>query len=189
MPACSVTQATYIFNVSGNVTLTVSVNDLGFWRSFSRCSTAAAAVIQPYRSVIIFRIVSVQPSVFWGLLHFDGLSFSSVSAAKWWPKVGRPPRPLDCTSAGLPVRTAGTESVNTVRMWPFLNAAYTWRWRGASDNLMSAASPGDQSCRRVMMMSWCLMSSDVIWHIRDKLWPMPKHGSIKSTYVRCKRRV
>ena len=29
-----------------------------------------------------------------------------------------------------------------------------------------------------MMMSWCLMSSDVIWHIRDKLWPMPKHGSV-----------
>ena len=36
-------------------------------------------------------------------------------------------------------------------------------------------------------MSWCLMSSDVIWHIRDKLWPMPKHGSIKATYVRCMR--
>ena len=36
----------------------------------------------------------------------------------------------------------------------------------------------------MMMMSWCLMSSDVIWHIRDKLWPMPKHGSIKATYVR-----
>ena len=30
-----------------------------------------------------------------------------------------------------------------------------------------------------MMMKWCLMSSDVSWHIRDKLWPMPKHGSIK----------
>ena len=30
----------------------------------------------------------------------------------------------------------------------------------------------------VMMMSWCLVSSDVSWHIRDKLWPMPKHGSI-----------
>ena len=30
----------------------------------------------------------------------------------------------------------------------------------------------------LMMMSWCLMSSDVSWHIRDKLWPMPKHGSI-----------
>ena len=39
----------------------------------------------------------------------------------------------------------------------------------------------------MMMMSWCLMSSDVIWHIRDKLWPIPKHGSIKSTYVRCMR--
>ena len=36
-----------------------------------------------------------------------------------------------------------------------------------------------------LLMSWCLMSSDVIWHIRDKLWPMPKHGSIKATYVRC----
>ena len=29
-----------------------------------------------------------------------------------------------------------------------------------------------------VMMSWCLMSSDVSWHIRDKLWPMPKHGSV-----------
>ena len=25
-----------------------------------------------------------------------------------------------------------------------------------------------------MMMSWCLMSSDVSWHIRDKLLPMHK---------------
>ena len=30
----------------------------------------------------------------------------------------------------------------------------------------------------LMMMKCCLMSSDVSWHIRDKLWPMPKHGSI-----------
>ena len=29
-----------------------------------------------------------------------------------------------------------------------------------------------------MMMKCCLMSSDVSWHIRDKLWPVPKHGSI-----------
>ena len=29
-----------------------------------------------------------------------------------------------------------------------------------------------------VVMKWCLMSSDVSWHIRDKLWPMPKHGSI-----------
>ena len=33
-------------------------------------------------------------------------------------------------------------------------------------------------CGCSLMMSWCLMSSDVSWHIRDKLWPMPKHGSI-----------
>ena len=30
----------------------------------------------------------------------------------------------------------------------------------------------------MLVMKWCLMSSDVSWHIRDKLWPMPKHGSI-----------
>ena len=30
----------------------------------------------------------------------------------------------------------------------------------------------------MMMMKCCLMSPDVSWHIRDKLWPMPKHGSI-----------
>ena len=36
-------------------------------------------------------------------------------------------------------------------------------------------------------MSGCLMASDVSWHVRDKLWPMPKHSSIKATYVRCMR--
>ena len=30
----------------------------------------------------------------------------------------------------------------------------------------------------LVMMKWCLLSSDVSWHIRDKLWPMPKHSSI-----------
>ena len=35
----------------------------------------------------------------------------------------------------------------------------------------------DPNTQRVMM-KWCLMSSDVGWHIRDKLRPMPKHGSI-----------
>ena len=34
-----------------------------------------------------------------------------------------------------------------------------------------------------MLLSWCLMTSDVIWHIRDKLWPMPKHGSIRKVYA------
>ena len=56
--------------------------------------------------------------------------------------------------------------------------------------LIRAGSPGRPprlTFTQMMMMSWCLMSSDVIWHIRDKLWPMPKHGSIKSTYVRCMR--
>ena len=34
--------------------------------------------------------------------------------------------------------------------------------------------------RTLLMMNWCLMSSDVMRHIRDKLWPMPKHGAINS---------
>ena len=32
--------------------------------------------------------------------------------------------------------------------------------------------------KSVMMMKWCLMSSDVCWYTTDKLWSMPKHGSI-----------
>ena len=35
----------------------------------------------------------------------------------------------------------------------------------------------------LLLLSWCLMSSDVIWHIRDKFWPMPKHGSIRKVYA------
>ena len=34
------------------------------------------------------------------------------------------------------------------------------------------------AANEMMMMRWCLMSSDVSWHTRDKLWPMPKHGSV-----------
>ena len=46
---------------------------------------------------------------------------------------------------------------------------YSW----SLDLLISPGTPD-----ATMMMSWCLMSSDVSWHIRDKLWPMPKHGAI-----------
>ena len=56
-----------------------------------------------------------------------------------------------------------------------------WCWR------KTFGAPHTYVNCETMMMSWCLMSSDVIWHIRDKLWPMPKHGSIKATYVRCMR--
>ena len=60
--------------------------------------------------------------------------------------------------------------------------------RGWCNRVYCIHVPGhDPITFSLMMMSWCLMSSDVIWHIRDKLWPMPKHGSIKSTYVRCMR--
>ena len=48
----------------------------------------------------------------------------------------------------------------------------------AQDSHLSWLSHSSCFMSVMMMMSWCLMSSDVIWHIRDKLWPMPKHGSI-----------
>ena len=59
-----------------------------------------------------------------------------------------------------------------------------WCWHASLCNRSFSNSAADAG---YSMMSWCLMSSDVIWHIRDKLWPMPKHGSIKATYVRCMR--
>ena len=57
-----------------------------------------------------------------------------------------------------------------VRVRSLLSASYT------VDTLQ--LSWLETTATMMMMMSWCLMSSDVIWHIRDKLWPMPKHGSI-----------
>ena len=50
-------------------------------------------------------------------------------------------------------------------------------------SLPSSWSRLDSCCVLLLLLSWCLMSSDVIWHIRDKLWPMPKHGSIRKVYA------
>ena len=52
----------------------------------------------------------------------------------------------------------------------FLSSFSHWHVRGFLSKLTALKAE--------VMMSWCLMSSDVSWHIRDKLWPMPKHGSI-----------
>ena len=64
----------------------------------------------------------------------------------------------------------------------------TTRWRSPRSTTSNAGpplqAPSNSHTRTplpMMMMSWCLMSSDVIWHIRDK------HGSIKATYLRCMR--
>ena len=84
-----------------------------------------------------------------------------------------PPPPTTCSSLCLsPTVSRGFSS-----LYP----------RVRSSHLVCLLSLSLSSVVLMMMMSWCLMSSDVIWHIRDKLWPMPKHGSIKSTYARCMR--
>ena len=54
---------------------------------------------------------------------------------------------------------------------------------GQSHKTVSTNHRPNRLTKMMMMMSWCLMSSDVIWHIRDKLWPMPKHGSIRKVYA------
>ena len=44
-------------------------------------------------------------------------------------------------------------------------------------NSLTALCPVKKG-RAHVMVKCCLTSSDVSWHIRDKLWPMPKHGSV-----------
>ena len=61
-----------------------------------------------------------------------------------------------------------------------------WRERRAeadSNRCPSAYQPnalplGPTDLLKIALVKCCLMSSDVTWHIRDKLWPMPKHGLI-----------
>ena len=55
-------------------------------------------------------------------------------------------------------------------------------WCGALCPRMSGWHIRDTTTAK-LLLSWCLMSSDVIWHIRDKLWPMPKHGSIRKVHA------
>ena len=49
------------------------------------------------------------------------------------------------------------------------------RWNGKTILACSWAPPSTFSSVQLC----CLMSSDVGWHIRDKLRPTPKHGSIR----------
>ena len=68
------------------------------------------------------------------------------------------------------------------------------RRRGGCGQSLTSTEPSDHTgserhrfpapfSTEMLLLSWCLMSSDVIWHIRDKLWPMPKHGSIRKVYT------
>ena len=55
---------------------------------------------------------------------------------------------------------------------------YTSTWNQCERRMVFVMRWMNGKLSALLMMSWCLMSSDVSWHIRDKLWPMPKHGSI-----------
>ena len=60
------------------------------------------------------------------------------------------------------------------KIFPVLKECISCPWKNRKEETVMARLHIGHS----LMMSWCLMSSDVSWHIRDKLWPMPKHGSI-----------
>ena len=68
------------------------------------------------------------------------------------------------------------------RLWAFPDPMPFTQLQRWSDqrwpSLVQTPSTADDEVISMMMVKWCLMSSDVSWHIRDKLWPMPKHGSI-----------
>ena len=97
---------------------------------------------------------------------------------------GRPPR-LSHSPKTVGHGFAGKQA----RTWWHKNNSLLYA-RQNTRPVQGTRTPGciaSEDIKMMMMMSWCLMSSDAIWHIRDKLWPMPKHGSIKATYVRCMR--
>ena len=93
-----------------------------------------------------------------------------------------------CTSACSPGQRdqQGTSQCSCLPSSP--GGTCTCRWPGRSDRWRSRTflrSSGQRYLldrlkytEELLMMKWCLMSSDVGWDIRDKLWPMPKHGSI-----------
>ena len=81
------------------------------------------------------------------------------------------------------VTTQRLNTVTVTRQW--LNTVavttvnVTTQWLSHHSDCHNRRTPARRTRRHsmMMMMNWCLMSSDVNWRIRDKLWPMPKHGS------------
>ena len=90
-----------------------------------------------------------------------------------------------------PLRTANTWGTNMhIYKHTCRGYAYIKKWKGSSYPYRQRVGQNTWSADNILPCTLSddelmLMSSHVIWHIRDKLWPMPKHGSIKATYVRC----
>ena len=105
----------------------------------------------------------------------DGEKVGSVSLTRRW---GR----LVCFAGRLsPVsqfleqrRTHGPEKVGQARGSAFRVGSFA-----DSSSAKESGGRGEfVSLILILMMKWCWLSSDVGWHIRDKLRPMPKHSSV-----------
>ena len=76
-----------------------------------------------------------------------------------------------------------SELFTTMRLKQF-HCPSDWRWASLVLSRQKQVRPLtiNQGYKMIyllrMLLLCCLMSSDVGWHIRDKLRPMPKHGSI-----------
>ena len=118
-------------------------------------------------------------------LHEDAVAINTASLSdwqlpEWWEVVHQ-----------THVFMHAQENSCMCKISPGFGSTFTLEWSDTTTTIIkhdihcrhtttrfSNGTEGTDITMMMMMMSWCLMSSDVIWHVRDKLWPMPKHGSI-----------
>ena len=116
----------------------------------------AAATRQQSHAKITDMFKNQNQGMLWTWQHYKHTSFTSIRNNK----------------------TTSHRKITTYRLSPEMN---TWTDTGRNSKQTTCLcrdTGGKGTLPVMMMMSWCLMSSDVSWHIRDKLWPLPKHGSI-----------
>ena len=77
---------------------------------------------------------------------------------------------------GILTHHVNNNTVHNLKQEP--NCRRKLAWNVENNIRMHVFWSACRSVQHCFMMKCCLMSSDVSWHIRDKLWPMPKHGAI-----------
>ena len=100
---------------------------------------------------------------------------AETSAWAWLSIAVRPRKPEG--SLGRKAQDGHLDFHTAPELWFVQGSQCCWFVQG-SQCCFATLRTLDKSRVQELMMKWCLMSSDVGWHIRDKLWPMPKHGSI-----------
>ena len=151
------------------------------WRAFCFCHCGSEVIEKTLclaASITCARAQSLcgRERFFCNVQLHGNLILTKWSNLDWQPPPTTPPP----SPSPLPFPTTAWVVDYFGRCWPTLRhfwclgtgtgLAYLWKkfsaWEFSVEN------------RQTVVVKCCLMSSDVSWHIRDKLWPMPKHGSI-----------